>query len=52
MFKDDLLNSFLQNNSLSSLTETVSILLKCPVIIVDEAFHIAASFASDCCDYE
>lgn len=52
MFKDDLLNSFLQNNTLSSLTETVSILLKCPVIIVDEAFHIAASFASDGCDYE
>lgn len=52
MFKDDILNSFLQNSTLSALTETVSMLLKCPVLIVDEAFHIAASFAADSCDYE
>lgn len=52
MFKDNVLNSFLQTNTLSALTETVSLLLKCPVIIVDETFHIAASFAADGCDYE
>ena len=52
MFKDEVLNSFLQNNSLSALTETVSMLLGCPVIIVDDAFHIAASFASNGSDYE
>lgn len=52
MFKDEVLNSFLQNNSLSALTEAVSMLIGCPVIIVDEAFHIAASFAANGSDYE
>ena len=52
MFKDEVLNSFLQNNSLSTLTEAVSMLIGCPVIIVDEAFHIAASFAANGSDYE
>ena len=52
MFKGEILNSFLQNNSLLALTETVSMLIGGPVIIVDEAFHIAASFAADGSDYE
>lgn len=52
MFNDAVLNSFLQKNSLSALTEAVSMLIGCPVIIVDEAFHIAASFAANGSDYE
>ncbi len=52
MFKEQLLNSFLKNNSLSSLAEAMSGLLGCPVIIVDDAFHIAASFAAKGYDYE
>lgn len=45
MNKDLILNTFLQNNSLSMLLEAVGGELNCPVIVTDNAFHIVASFA-------
>ena len=52
MFKEQLLNAFLQGNSLSALTESAGILLGAPVMVVDEAFRIAASFAARGGEYE
>ena len=52
MFKEQLLNAFLQGNSLAALTESAGILLGAPVMVVDEAFRIAASFAAPGGDYE
>lgn len=46
MIKDFLLNTFLQNNSLNTLTEAISTVFDCPVIIVDKSFHIVSSFAA------
>lgn len=45
MIKEELLNVFLTENSISALTKAVSGVLECPVIIVDDAYHIAASCA-------
>lgn len=42
MNKELLFNTFLQNNSLKSLTSLVSADTDCPVIITDNAFHIVA----------
>ena len=47
MIAEQLLTSFLQSNSLSALVESVSILFDGPVIVVDEAFRIAAAFAAN-----
>ena len=52
MFKDHLLNVFLQSNNLAALTESAGILFGTPIIVVDEAFRIAASFAANGSDYE
>ena len=52
MISEQLLTSFLQSNSLSALVETASILFDAPVIVVDEAFRIAAGFASNGHDYK
>lgn len=51
MVIEQLLSSFLQNNSLSLLTEAVSEFFDCPVIVVDDAFRIASSYASEGYDY-
>ena len=42
MNKELLFDTFLQNNSLKSLTAFVSVNTNCPVIITDNAFHIVA----------
>lgn len=45
MIKDELLNVFLTENTLTGLVKAISGATECPVIIVDDAFHIAASCA-------
>ena len=45
VIKEKLLNVFLEENTLSALTKAVSTELECPVIVADDAFHIAASCA-------
>ena len=43
MIKDELLNVFLTENTLSGLVKAISGAVGCPAVIVDDAFHIAAS---------
>lgn len=45
MIKDELLNVFLTENTLSGLVKAISGAVGCPAVIVDDAFHIAASCA-------
>lgn len=45
MMKDELLNVFLTENTLSGLLKAISGAVECPTVIVDDAFHIAASCA-------
>lgn len=45
MIKDELLNVFLTENTLSGLVKAISGAMGCPVVIVDDAFHITASCA-------
>lgn len=45
MIKEELLNLFLQTNSLDKLTEAVSLSLNCPVIVADNGFNVVSSFA-------
>ncbi len=45
MIKDELLNVFLTENTLSGLVKAISGAVECPAVIVDDAFHIAASCA-------
>ncbi len=45
MIKDELLNVFLTENTLSGLVKAISGAMGCPAVIVDDAFHIAASCA-------
>lgn len=45
MIKDELLNVFLTENTLSGLVKALSGAMGCPAVIVDDAFHIAASCA-------
>lgn len=45
MIKDELLNVFLTENTLSGLVNAISGAVGCPAVIVDDAFHIAASCA-------
>ena len=52
MLKEQLLNVFLQSNNLLALTESAGILFGTPIVVVDEAFRIAASFAANGSDYE
>lgn len=46
VIKEKLLNVFLEENTLSALTKAVSTELECPVIVADDAYHIAASCAA------
>ena len=46
VIKEKLLNVFLEENTLSALTKAVSAELECPVIVADDAYHIAASCAA------
>ena len=45
MIKAELLNVFLTENTLSGLVKAISGAVGCPAVIVDDAFHIAASCA-------
>ena len=45
MIKDELLNVFLTENTLSGLVKAISGAVGCPAVIVDDAFHITASCA-------
>lgn len=45
MIKDELLNVFLTENTLSGLVKAISGAVGCPAVIVDDAFHIASSCA-------
>lgn len=45
MIKDELLNVFLTENTLSGLVKAISGAVGCPAVIVDDAFHIAVSCA-------
>ncbi len=47
MNKSLVLNTFLENNSLSLLLEAVSVQLGCPVIVTDNAFHVVSAFAAE-----
>ena len=46
MNRELLLNTFLQSNSLSALTEAVSTAFACPILVTDDAFHIVSAFAA------
>lgn len=47
MNKSLVLNTFLENNSLSPLLEAVSVQLSCPVLVTDNAFHVVSAFAAE-----
>lgn len=46
MDKDALLALFLQSNSLNALVEATGMTFGCPVLVVDNAFHIVSAYAA------
>lgn len=46
MDQSRLLNSFFQNNSLNMLTEEISEILQCPIIVTDGTFHIVSAYSA------
>lgn len=46
MDQNRILHSFFQNNSLNMLTEEISEVLRCPIIITDSTFHIVSAYSS------
>ena len=46
MDKEALLDLFLQSNSLNALVEATGMTFGCPVLVVDNAFHIVSAYAA------